>query len=203
MQVVLPENATRASFELSGEDRPLNDEEFFDFCMRNPDLRIERLPNGEIVIMPPAGLETGYQNNEISRQLGNWALNDRRGVAFDSNTEFILASGAAFAPDAAWVLKTRLAQLTSEQKKKFGRLCPDFVIELRSASDRLATLKSKMDEWINNGARLGWLIDAGRRAVFIYRPGKTVEELRYVTSVEGEGPVEGFSLELEPIWRGL
>jgi Uma2 family endonuclease len=203
MQVVLPDRETKASFEVCGEDRPLNDDEFFDFCMKNADLRIERLANGEIIIMPPAGLETGCQNNEISAQLRNWARADGRGAAFDSNTEFILASGAAFAPDASWVLKSRLAKLTKEQKKQFGRICPDFVIELRSPSDRLPSLKAKMDEWIQNGVQLGWLIDADSRLVFIYRPGKVVEEVRDASAIEGEGPVEGFHLNLEAVWEGL
>jgi Uma2 family endonuclease len=203
MQVVLPDRETRASFEVCGENRPLNDDEFFDFCMKNSDLRIERLASGEIIIMPPAGLETGYQNNEISAQLRNWALADGRGAAFDSNTEFILASGAAFAPDASWILKSRLAKLTREEKKRFGRICPDFVIELRSPSDRLPSLKAKMEEWIRNGAQLGWLIDPDKRTVYIYRRGKPVQELRDASRIEGEAPVEGFRLNLGAVWRGL
>jgi Uma2 family endonuclease len=203
MQVLLPDRETRASFEVCGEDRPLNDDEFFDFCMKNADLRIERFANGEIVIMPPAGLETGYQNGEISAQLRNWARADGRGLAFDSNTEFILASGAAFAPDASWILKSRLAKFTKEEKKRFGRICPDFVIELRSPSDRLPSLKTKMEEWILNGAQLGWLIDADRRTVFIYRPAKPVEEMHDAGALAGEGPVEGFRLDLVPVWQGL
>jgi Uma2 family endonuclease len=203
MQVVLPDRETRASFEVCGEDRPLNDEEFFDFCMKNSDLRIERLANGDIIIMPPAALETGYQNSEISAQLRNWAIADGRGVAFDSNTEFILASGAAFAPDASWILKSRLSKLTKEERKRFGRICPDFVIELRSPSDRLPSLRAKMEDWILNGAQLGWLIDPDKRIVFIYRPGKPIQELRKATVIEGEGPVDGFRLNLEAVWRGL
>lgn len=197
MQVVLPDRETRASFEVCGENRPLNDEEFFDFCLKNPKLQIERLPNGNIIIMPPTGLETGYQNNEISRQLGNWARADGRGVSFDSNTEFILESGAAFAPDASWILKRRLAKFTRQDKKEFGRICPDFVIELRSPSDRLSALKGKMEEWIRNGTRLAWLIDADRRVVYIYRPGQQIEELRGSNVIEGDGPVKGFRLDLD------
>src|ERR1700693_3370636 len=140
MQVVLPDYETRASIEVCGGDvngeRPLSDEEFFDFCMKNPDLHIERRSNGEIVIMPPAGMETGYRNSDVSVQLGNWTKKDGRGVAFDSSAEFILPSGAAFAPDASWVLKSRLTSLTKAEKELFGRLCPDFVIELKSPRDR-------------------------------------------------------------------
>lgn len=202
MQVVLPDRETKASFEVCGEDRPINDDEFFDFCMKNADLRIERLANGDI-IMPPAGLETGYQNNEISTQLANWAKTDGRGAAFDSNTEFMLASGAAFAPDASCILKSRLSKLTKAEKKRFGRICPDFVIELRPPSDRFTSLKAKMEEWMRNGVQLGWLIDADRRIVFIYRPGKAVEEVRDASMIEGDGHVEGFHLDLVPVWEGL
>jgi Uma2 family endonuclease len=207
MQVVLPDVETRASFEVCGDEtngeRPLSDEEFFDFCMKNPDLRIERDAGGEITIMPPAGFETGYRNNDLSRQLGNWAISDGRGVALDSSTEYLLASGAARSPDASWVLKSRLASLTKQQKKRFVHLCPDFVVELRSPSDRLPALKAKMEEWIENGAQFGWLIDAELRTVCVYRPGKPVEELQGLDHVVGEGPVDGFRLDLDAIWEGV
>jgi Uma2 family endonuclease len=207
MQVVLPDFETHASIEVCGDEvregRPLSDEEFVDFCLKNPDVHIERYANGRIVIMPPAGMETGYRNSDIAIQLGNWAKKDRRGICFDSNTEFMLPSGAAFAPDAAWILKSRLASLTKEEKKLFGRLCPDFVIELKSPSDRLSSLKSKMEEWIANGAQLGWLIVPERRTVFVYRPERPAEELSDINSVAGEGPVSGFRLELTDIWQGL
>jgi len=207
MQVVLPDLETRASFEVCGDevngDRPLNDEEFFDFCMKNPDLHIERHSNGKIVILPHAGMETSYRNSEMSAQLGGWTKMDGRGVAFDSSAEFILPSGAVFAPDASWVLKSRLASLTKAEKELFGRLCPDFVIELKSPSDRLRSLKSKMDEWIANGAQLGWLIVPEKRTVHVYRPGTPAEELSDIDFVAGEGPVAGFRLELADIWEGL
>jgi Uma2 family endonuclease len=207
MQVVLPDWETRASIEICGdgvrEDRPLSDEEFFDFCMKNPDLHIERHANGEIVIMPPAGMGTGYRNSDLSAQLRDWAKLDGRGVSFDSNTEFILPSGAAFAPDASWVLKTRLASLTKEEREQFGRLCPDFVVELKSPSDRLRSLRSKMAEWIANGAQLGWLIVPEKQTVYVYRPGAEPEELSGIKFIAGEGPVCGFRLELADIWQGL
>lgn len=202
MQVVLPDVETHKSFRISA-DAPLSDEEFFDFCVENPRLRIERDASGEITIMPPAGFETGYRNNDLSRQLGNWAIFDGRGVALDSSTEYLLANGAARSPDASWVLKSRLASLTKQQKKRFVRLCPDFVVELRSPSDRLPALKAKMEEWIENGARLGWLIDADLRSVCVYRPGRPVEELQGLDHIVGEGPVDGFRLELKAIWEGV
>src|SRR5262245_2809423 len=125
MQVlVLPDVETRARIEVIDGDRPLNDDEFFQFCAKNSELRIERDANGDIIIMPPAGFETGYRNNEICRQLGNWARADGTGVALDSNTEYLLPNSAARCPDASWVRKSRLAGFTKDQKKQFLPLCP-------------------------------------------------------------------------------
>src|SRR3989442_4432459 len=135
MQVVLPDVETRARIEICGE-RPMDDEEYFEFCARNRKLRIERDANGDIIIMPPAGGETGYRNSDLTAQLGTWSKRDGRGRAFASNTEFILPNGAALAPDASWVRNSRLEQFTKEQKKRFLPLCPDFVVELMSPTDR-------------------------------------------------------------------
>jgi Uma2 family endonuclease len=200
MQVELPDVETRATI---GFERPMNDEEFFEFCATNRKLRIERYANGEIIIMPPAGFETGYRNNEVCRQLGNWARTDGRGIALDSNTEYILPSGAALSPDASWVQSSRLEQFSKEQKKRFLQLCPDFVVELISPTDRLGRVKTKMRDWIENGASLGWLIDADRRTVYIYRPMQDPKELVDVDHVLADGIVEGFRLDLTDIWRGL
>ncbi len=201
MQVVLPDVETRATF-LIGSERPMDDAQFFEFCMKNPELRIERSAQGEIIIKPPTGFETGYRNNDLSRQLGNWAKADGRGVALDSNTEYLLPNGAARSPDASWVLKSRLAQFTKQEKQRFLRLCPDFVIELTSPTDRLNAVKAKMREWIENGAELGWLIDADRHTVHIYRPGQEPEEAA-ADALDGDGPVHGFRLDLEDIYRGV
>jgi len=203
MQVVLPdiENLTAARVET---ERPMTDDEFWDFCVRLPrNLRVEREPNGEIVIMPPAGGESSNRNSEICRQLGNWSLTDGRGTTFDSNTDFILPNGAARSPDAAWMNKSRLSRLTKQQKRQFLQLCPDFIVELKSPSDRLPRLKAKMEEWIENGAQLAWLIDADERTLYVYRPGQAPEERRDIQTLAGEGPVAGFVLELTAIWEGL
>jgi Uma2 family endonuclease len=202
MQVVLPDIQTRARFEIDG-DRPMDDDEYFEFCARNRKLRIERNANGEIIIMPPAGGETGYRNSDLTAQLTIWSKRDGRGRAFDSNTEFILPNGAALAPDASWVRSSRLEQFTKEQKKRFLPLCPDFVVELISPGDRLPRVQAKMGEWMENGAALGWLIDADRRTVYVYRPAHPPQELVDADHVVGEGPVEGFRLELADIWQGL
>jgi Uma2 family endonuclease len=202
MQVELPDIETYATFDV-GPGRPMDDDEFFDFCAQNRHLRIEREANGAITIMPPAGFETGHRNNIIAYQVMAWAMKDGRGVAPDSNTEYFLPGGAALGPDASWVSKERLAAFSKEQKKRFLHLCPDFVIELMSPSDRLSKVQAKMLQWIENGAALGWLLDADRRTAYIYRPGREPEELVNPDHLLGEGPVAGFRLELGDIWRGL
>jgi Uma2 family endonuclease len=202
MQVLLPDLETRATLVI-GHDRPLSDDEFFEFCTMNPELRIERSAHGEIIIMPPAGAETGYRNSDLTAQLTTWAKKDGRGRAFDSNTEYILANGAARSPDASWILKSRIDPFTKEQKRKFLPLCPDFVVELTSPTDRLKQVKTKMREWIDNGAQLGWLIDPDRLAIYIYRPVREPQQLSDIESIAGEAPVDGFRLELGDIWAGL
>ncbi|MGI8991742.1 MAG: Uma2 family endonuclease [Bryobacteraceae bacterium] len=129
-----------------------------------PDCTIERTAAGEILIMPPRGGEASYQNSDLTAQLGNWAKEDGCGRAFDSSTDFPLPNNAARSPDAAWVSRSRLDRLAKERKRKFIRLCPKFVVDLRSPSDRLNRLQSKMQEWIDNGTEIGWLIDPERVA---------------------------------------
>jgi Uma2 family endonuclease len=201
MQVVFPDIETRA--RVDNGDGPMSEAEFFEFCSQNSDLRIERDASGEIIIMPPTGDETSYRNSDLNMQLAAWSKRDGRGRAFDSNGVFLLPNGAARSPDASWVLKTRLDRHTKEQKRRFLPLCPDFVIELTSPSDRRPRVKAKMREWLENGAFLGWLIDSDNRTVYIYRPGQDPEELVNVDHVTGEGLVEDFRLELAEIWEGL
>ena len=181
--------------------RRMSDEEYYRFCAANPDFRIERTAKGEIVIMPPTGGETSHRNAGLTAQLYTWARREGRGKDFDSNVEYILPSGAARSPDASWVLRSRLATLTAEQKKKFPPLCPDFVVELRSPSDRLARVQAKMREWIDNNAKLGWLIDPTTHTVYVYRPDQTTERLVDPDRVEGEPPVDSFVLEMAVIWN--
>jgi Uma2 family endonuclease len=180
-----------------------SDKTYFAFCMANPDLNVERTAEGEIVIVPPAGVESSYRNMSVAQQLANWTQRDDRGKAFDSSAEFMLPDGSALSPDAAWVSNRSLAKLNREQKRKFPPLCPEFVVEVRSPSDRLKKAKEKMDQWIANGAQLGWLIDADHRTVYVYRPGRPVESRRGIQRLEGEGPVKGFALQLRSIWQGL
>jgi Uma2 family endonuclease len=180
-----------------------SDKTYFAFCQANPDLNVERTAEGEIVIVPPAGGESSYQSCEVIAQLGNWARQDRRGKGFDSSAEFILPDGSALSPDAAWVSNRSLGKLDREQKRKFPPLCPEFVVEVRSPSDRLKKVQAKMEQWIANGAQLAWLIDADHQAVYVYRPARAVETRRGIQRLEGEGPVKGFVLQLRSIWQGL
>jgi Uma2 family endonuclease len=178
----------------------MTDDQFFALCQQNRDLRLERTAQGDIIVMPPTGFETGNRNSEITRQLCNWTKRDGTGMACDSSTGFTLPNGAARSPDAAWVRRERLTGFTTEQKRKFLSLCPDFVIELRSPSDRLEDVGAKMKEYIENGARLGWLIDPEARGVHVYRPSAEVEILRGVSEIAGEPELSGFVLDLREIW---
>ena len=178
----------------------LTDEQFFQLCQDNRELKFERNANGDLVIMPPTGGETGNRNGRLTQQLFNWTDADGTGMAFDSSTGFKLPNGAERSPDAAWILLERWNTLTPQQQQQFIPLCPDFVIELRSPSDRLTELQEKMHEYRNNGTRLGWLINCQSRQVEIYRQGSDVEVLDSPTMLSGETVLPQFRLNLELIW---
>lgn len=179
----------------------MDDEQFFEFCQINRELRIERTSEGRIIIMPPTGSETGNRNFKLAQQLANWTDKDGTGIGFDSSTGFKLPNGAERSPDASWVKLARWEALTEKQRRKFAPLCPDFVIELRSPSDKLKDLQSKMEEYLDNGARLGWLIDPDNRQVSIYRPSGEVEVLENPSKVKGdESVLPGFVLVMDKIW---
>jgi Uma2 family endonuclease len=179
----------------------LSPEQFFRLCQLNPDLRFERTARGDIIVMPPTGGKTGARNHRLAVQLGLWADRDGSGVVFDSSTGFTLPNGATRSPDLAWVRRSRLASLTSEQKERFLPLCPDFVVELLSPADSLPMTQEKMVEYCANGAQLGWLIDPGERRVHVYRPGAAVEVLDDPRTVRGDPVLTGFVLDLAPIWE--
>ena len=178
----------------------LTEDEFFEFCQRTHDVRIERNAEGEILIMPPTGAATGNRNLEIEIQLGLWAKRDGTGIAFDSSTGFRLPSQAVRAPDASWVLHWRYEQLTEREQERFLPLCPDFAIELKSPTDTLAALKRKMDEYIENGLQLGWLIDPKQKTVHIYRPHLPVEVRDNINNLSADPILPGFVLDLTEIW---
>ena len=179
----------------------MSEEEYFQFCQRHPDLRIELTSEGDLIIMPPTGGETGRSNFNLSGVFAHWVMTDGTGIGFDSSTEFALPNGAFRSPDVAWVRKERWEALSPAERKRFPPLCPDFVIELRSDSDRLRTLQAKMQEYIDSGAQLGWLIDPLEKKVWIYRPDAAVECLDNPGSVSGDPLLSGFVLVLDRIWR--
>jgi Uma2 family endonuclease len=180
----------------------MSDEQFFDLCQLNRDLRLERTSQGDLVIMPPTGGEIGRTNFKLTQVFGNWMDADGTGVGFDSSTGFTLPNGATRSPDLAWVKRSRWEALTPQQREQFPPLCPDFVLELRSPSDALATVQAKMQEYLDNGAHLGWLIDPIEKKVYIYRPQAPVECLDNPQTVSGDPVLPGFVLELERVWNG-
>jgi Uma2 family endonuclease len=186
----------------------MSDRQFYDFCRTNPDLRIERNANGEIIVMPPAFADTGNRNGRVLGQLFVWAEADATGEAFDSSSGFTLPNGATRAPDAAWILSDRWNALTPEKQASFAPIVPDFVVELRSSSDTLVSLKEKMEEYMANGVRLGLLIDSRsetlrerkNRQVHVYRPNQEPEILDDPESVSCEPEMPMFALKMAKIW---
>ncbi|MBD1862082.1 MULTISPECIES: Uma2 family endonuclease [Trichocoleus] len=178
----------------------LTDEQFYQLCQKNRDLKFERSATGELIIMAPTGGETGNRNAGLTAQLWIWNQQQKLGQVFDSSTGFKLPNGANRSPDVAWVQQARWDALTPEQKAGFIPLCPDFVIELVSPSDRLTTVQEKMQEYRENGVQLGWLIDRKSQQVEIYRPNHDVEILKSPVSLAGEGILPGFVLSLDSVW---
>lgn len=178
----------------------LTDEQFFEFCQANQDFRIERSKQGEVIIMPPTFTETGAINFNLAVEFGIWAKKDGSGKGFDSSTGFVLPNGAIRSPDLSWVKLERWNELTDKQRAKFAHICPDFVIELRSESDSLSKLKEKMQEYIENGVALGWLVDPTEKRVYVYRVEKEVETMENPAELSGEPLLQGFALNLKEIW---
>jgi len=178
----------------------LTDDQFFEFCQINRDLRIERTATGELLIMPPTGSETGGSNFELAVQFGNWVKLDGTGKGFDSSTGFTLPNGATISPDISWVKLERWNALSKQQRTKFAPISPDFVVELRSSSDSVSALQNKMQQYIDNGVKLGWLLDRKNRRVYVYRPGVPVERLDNPETVSGDPELPGFVLKLGEIW---
>lgn len=178
----------------------LTDDQFYQLCQDNDDLRLELTAEGELIIMPPTGGSTGSRNATITARVTVWAEKDGTGLSFDSSTMFILPNGAKRSPDASWVSRERWDALSEEERDKFVPLCPDFVAELRSPSDSLSFLQDKMDEYISNGAGLGFLLDPKAKRVYVYRPSKPVESLDNPQTVSGDPVLPGFVLDLKDIW---
>ncbi len=175
----------------------MTDDEFLRFCLENKDLRIERSSNLEIIIMSPTTTKSGNFEAEIVRQLSNWCIEDERGLVFSPSAGFTLPDKSVLSPDASWVSFKKWNSISEEDQNRFAPLCPEFIIEVRSKSDRLEELKAKMKVWLKNGAQLAWLIDPQEKTSYIFRPGKSEEEINGLDKkLKGENPVEGFVLDL-------
>lgn len=181
----------------------MTDAQFAELVAEDPDLFFEVTAEGELLMGPPAFTLASIRNREILGQLDGWARLDRSGIVCDSSGGFVLPNGARRSPDASWVPRVDIGRLEKESLEGYWHLCPAFAIELRSHSDRIRVLRGKMREYIENGARLGWLIDPETRSVEIYRPDREPEVLAGIESIAGEGPVAGFVLDLLPVWEPL
>jgi Uma2 family endonuclease len=178
----------------------LTGEDFDQLARDNPELRMELTATGELILMPPTGSKTGLLNSELNRQFANWAKDHHGGVVFDSSTLFVLPNGARCSPDLSWIKRPRWDALTEEEQEGFAPLCPDFVIELRSRSDNLPPLESKMLGYIANGAEMAWLIDPLGKRVYIYRPNERVHILENPDTVAGDPELRGFILDVRALW---
>ena len=178
----------------------LTDERLYLLCQANRELRFERTAQGELLLMAPTAGETGRRNAKLTQHLANWADSDGSGLVFDSSTGFVLPNGAMRSPDAAWLRRSRWESLRLDQKQTFIPLYPDFVIELRSGTDSLQALQDKLQEYIRNGALLGWLIDPQYRRVYVYRPDVPVKCLEKVNAISGDPELPGFVLDLSQVW---
>ncbi|MDQ3584136.1 MAG: Uma2 family endonuclease [Acidobacteriota bacterium] len=196
---VEPQPATALTLNIKSVG--LTEEQFELLCRDNRDLRIELTAEGELIVMPPTGPMTGWRNSKIIQRLANWAEADGTGLCFDSSTLYTLPNKAKRSPDASWISRERFEALPRKERDKFSHICPDFVIELRSLTDRLATVKKKMQEYLDNGALLGWLIDPLERRVYVYRPGQPVECLDDPETVTGDPVLPGFLFRPREIWE--
>ncbi|MEO0456345.1 MAG: Uma2 family endonuclease [Cyanobacteria bacterium P01_A01_bin.114] len=178
----------------------LSDDQFYELCVANPDIKIERTSTEELVFMPPTGGETGKRNAELIIEFGIWNRQKGLGQLFDSSTCFKLPNGAELSPDVAWVLQSRWEALARAQREKFPPLAPDFVLELMSPSDQLEAARAKMSEYQANGVQLGWLLDRKGRGVEVYRENQPVEVLQNPKTLSGEDVLPGFALPLSLVW---
>jgi Uma2 family endonuclease len=176
--------------------QPMSEDQFFEFCQRNRDLRIERAANGEIVIMPPVGLSGSGANSDVSGQLWEWTRKTGRGRSFGTDAGYTLPNGAVRSPDASWISSERLATVSERDYQRFAHVCPEFVIEVLPRSDSLKETQEKMVEWIENGVLLGWLINPRKEQVFIYAPDIAAQLLQSPEQLRGTGPVDGFVLDM-------
>lgn len=194
------ESQTPSILTINVESVGLTDEQFERLCQDNRDLRIELTSKGELIIMPPTGMKTGWRNGRITQRLGEWAEIDSSGLAFDSSTLFALPDGSKRSPDASWVRRERWEALSEQEQEKFAPLAPDFVIELCSPSDSWSLLEQKMLDYMSNGVRLAWLIDPERKRVYVYCPDQPVEKLENPANISADPLLPSFVFNVHEIW---
>ena len=187
-------------FSLDFRAARLTEEQFEELCRHNRDLKFEMSSRGELIIVPPTSAESGWRNSDINFEVVKWSKADNTGIVFDSSTMFTLPNGAKRSPDVSWMPKEKWENLSPSERRKFSRVIPDFVIELRSPSDYLGDVQEKMTEYIENGVRLGWLIDPIERKVHIYRANGETEILENPEKISGENVLPGFELEVREIF---
>lgn len=195
-----------ANIQLKVRRRPLHmdgngmtNEEFYAFCMENPELRIERNTNGKIIVMPPTTSETGRYNSKIHIEIGIWNKKSKLGETFDSSTGFKLPNGADRSPDTAWISNERWDSLPADQKKKFAPVVPDFVLELRSDEQSLLELREKMDEYMDCGCRLGWLVDPQNRRTYVYSANGDIQTVKFDEAMSGADVMPGLELRMAEV----
>jgi Uma2 family endonuclease len=184
--------------------RPLkrmDDESLLRFCSANDPLRIERTAEGDLIVMTPAGGKTGNREGFLFRELDLWVESHAKGIAFNSNTGFSFPDGVVRSPDAAWLSDEQWNPLTEAEREEYLPVCPEFVVELRSPSDRIPDLEARLEFWMSRGALLSWLIDPQRQLAVVYRQGREPETLLRPDLLAGEGPLEGFSLKMQRFWE--
>lgn len=199
IRIALPELDYPAKLILDPGQR-LGEDEYCSVCESNPELRLERTAQGTIIVWPRRARQASRRDSSVQGQLWEWAAGHARGRAFDSGVQFILPTGAALSPDAAWVSNQQLAKVQRQQRQEFYRVAPEFVVEVLSPCDRLPDAIAKMEEWVSGGVPLAWLIDGDRKTVFVYRTGREVEQKSGVDRLPGEGAVAGFQLDFGDIW---
>jgi Uma2 family endonuclease len=192
--------SSNASMSVDVHSLHLTDDQFYQLCMDNGDLRFELTSRGELIIMPPTSSMTGWRNSQLHYQVAAWSRSNGTGLTFDSSAGFTLPNGAKRSPDTSWIRRKRWDALTTEEQEAFAPICPDFVVELRSPTDHLSTLQNKMVEYIENGAQLGWLLDPQSKSIHVYRPGQTEEKLDDPETVSADSILPGFVLQVREIW---
>lgn len=189
------------TFNLKLSTEPITDEHFQQLCILNPELRLETNSEGELIIMSPTGSETGRQNSDLGGQFWYWNKQAKLGIVFDSSTGFTLPNGAKRSPDVSWIAIDRWNSLSKKEREGFAPIAPDFILELKSPSDSLVTLQNKMSEYMNNGVRLGWLINPRNKQIEIYQQGKTKEALDNPNTIANDDVLPGLVIELDTIWE--